>query len=117
MLTNCPTTYAPVTVLVNLLNTNDTIVVTTAPGDQCGARASPSPSTTAKIYIAQSQMLPLDPVAISESPAHAATNVPVAAPHRSGIQQADGHQLRSIGLLRDAGNRRDICPGPRCTTP
>src|SRR5208282_2109083 len=37
------------------------------------------PSTSAKIFISQSQQLPLDPVVISNSPAHDATNVPVNA--------------------------------------
>ena len=37
------------------------------------------PGTSAKIFIAQSQLLPLDPVVVSNSPAHDATNVPVNA--------------------------------------
>jgi glycosidase len=78
-LTNRATTYAPGTVLVNLLNTNDTIVVTTA----LGTNATPLitvPSMTAKIYIAQSLVLPLDPVIVSQSPSHAATCVAPSAP-------------------------------------
>jgi glycosidase len=77
-LTNRPTTYAPGTVLVNLLNTNDTIVVTTS----AGTNATPLitvPSMTAKIYIAQSLVLPLDPVITNQIPSHAATNVSIAA--------------------------------------
>ncbi len=37
------------------------------------------PGTSAKIFIAQSQLLPLDPVVVSNSPAHDATNVPINA--------------------------------------
>jgi glycosidase len=78
-LTNRPTTYAPGTVLVNLLNTNDTIVVTTA----LGTNATPLitvPSMTARIYISRSLVLPLDPVVVSQSPSHAATCVAASAP-------------------------------------
>jgi glycosidase len=77
-LTNRPTSYAPGTVLVNLLNTNDTIVVTTSAGTN-GTPLITVPSMTAKIYIAQSLVLPLDPVITNQVPSHAATNVSVAA--------------------------------------
>ena len=78
-LTNRPTTYSPGTILVNLLNTNDTIVVTTA----FGTNATPQitvPGMTAKIYIAQSQVLPLDPVVVRQTPTHAETCVAGSAP-------------------------------------
>jgi glycosidase len=78
-LTNLPTTYSSGTVLVNLLNTNDTIVVTTA----LGTNTTPLitvPGTTAKIYLAQSLVLPLDPVVISQSPAHAAACISTSSP-------------------------------------
>ena len=69
-------TYAPGTVLVNLLDPNETIAIT-------GASQTPSitvPATTAKIFLAQSQMLPLDPVVQTNFPAHSATNIsPTAA--------------------------------------
>jgi glycosidase len=71
-LPGCNVTYSPGTALVNLLNTNEVITVTSA-------SQTPSisvPSTTAKIFIAQSQWLPLDPVVLSNSPAHSAANVP-----------------------------------------
>jgi len=77
-LTNRPTTYTPGTVLVNLLNTNDTIIVTSA----LGTNATPLitvPAMTAKIYIGQSLVLPLDPVVTNQIPSHAATNVSIAA--------------------------------------
>jgi glycosidase len=64
--------YPAGTVLANLLNTNQTITLIT--GSQ-----TPSitvPATTAEIFIAQSQLLPLDPVVISNFPAHWTTNVP-----------------------------------------
>ena len=60
------------TVLLNLLNTNESYTLTT--GSQTPAITVPG--TAAKIFIAQSQWQPLDPVVISNSPAHWATNVP-----------------------------------------
>jgi len=75
-LSPCTLTYPGGTVLVNLLNTNETCTLNS--GSQTPAIAVPS--TSAKIFIAQSQQLPLDPVVVSNSPAHDATNVPVNAP-------------------------------------
>jgi len=69
-------TYPAGTVLVNLLNTNETYTLDSS-------SETPSitvPSTTAKIFIAQSQWQPLDPVVVSNSPGHWATNVPVSSP-------------------------------------
>jgi glycosidase len=74
-LSPCTLTYAGGTVLVNLLNTNETYTLN-------ASSQTPSiavPGTSAKMFIAQSQQLPLDPVVISNSPAHDATNVPVNA--------------------------------------
>jgi len=74
-LPGCNVTYAPGTALVNLLNTNEIISVT-------GASQTPAisvPPLTAKIFLAQSQLLPLDPVVVGNSPAHDATNVPINA--------------------------------------
>jgi glycosidase len=68
-------TYPAGTVLVNLLNTNETYTLNS--GSQTPAIAVPS--TSAKIFIAQSQWLPLDPVVVSNTPAHDATNVPINA--------------------------------------
>jgi glycosidase len=68
-------TYPGDTVLVNLLNTNETYALNS--GSQTPAISVPS--TSAKIFIAQSQWLPLDPVVVSNSPAHDAANVPVNA--------------------------------------
>jgi uncharacterized repeat protein (TIGR03803 family) len=78
-LTNCPTTYASGTVLVNLLNTNDSIVVTASGGTNV-TPVIDVPGMTAKIYIAQPLVLPLDPVVVSQSPSHAATCVSASAP-------------------------------------
>ena len=69
-------TYPAGTVLVNLLNTNETYTLTS--GSQTPAITVPG--TTAKIFIAQSQWQPLDPVVISNSPAHWTTNVPTGSP-------------------------------------
>jgi glycosidase len=71
-LPGCNVTYSPGTPLVNLLNTNEVITVT-------GASQTPSisvPSSTSKIFIAQTQWFALDPVVISNYPAHSTTNVP-----------------------------------------
>ncbi|HEV2329879.1 MAG TPA: alpha-amylase family glycosyl hydrolase [Verrucomicrobiae bacterium] len=69
-------TYPEGTVLLNLLNTNESYTLT------AGSQTPPIsvPSTTAKIFIAQSQWQPLDPVVISNSPAHWATNAPTWSP-------------------------------------
>ena len=64
------------TTLVNLLNPDETIVVGAGP-------QTPSvsvPATSAKLFVAQSQWLLLDPVVITNSPAHDATNVSTFAP-------------------------------------
>jgi glycosidase len=69
-------TYPAGTVLLNLLNTNETY--TLAAGSQTPAITVPG--TTAKIFIAQSQWLPLDSVVTNNSPAHWTTNVPTFSP-------------------------------------
>ncbi|MEY4385242.1 MAG: hypothetical protein RLY20_525 [Verrucomicrobiota bacterium] len=71
-----PTSYAAGTTLVNLLDTNETFVV------QSGS-VTPTinvPAMTAKLFIDQAQLLPLDPVVVSASPAHDTTNVSALAP-------------------------------------
>ena len=69
-------TYPAGTVLENLLNTNETFVVA------AGSQTPPItvPGTTAKIFLAQSQWQPLDPVVVSNFPAHAATGVATVSP-------------------------------------
>ncbi len=74
-LTNRPTIYPAGTVLVNLLNTNETITTVTGPQTP----ALTLSATTAKIFIAQSQLLPLDPVVTSNSPIHDAASVPAGS--------------------------------------
>jgi glycosidase len=69
-----PTTYPAGTVLVNLLNTNETVTVSSTPN----IPAISVPSTATRIFIAQSLMQPLDPVVVSQTPAHAATNISTA---------------------------------------
>ncbi len=71
-----PTIYPVGTVLTNLLYPSETITVGSGP-------QTPSisvPGTTAKIFIAQSQVLPLDPVVTAISPAHDAGNISTSAP-------------------------------------
>ena len=75
-LTNRATIYASGTALVNLLDPNEILTVTA--GSQTPLISVPS--TTAKIFIAQSQLLPLDPVVTSNSPVHAATNASPVSP-------------------------------------
>jgi glycosidase len=75
ILSPCTLTYPGGTTLVNLLNTNETYALNSS-------SQTPSislSSTSAKIFIAQSQQLPLDPVVVSNSPSHGATNVPINA--------------------------------------
>ncbi|PYJ01414.1 MAG: hypothetical protein DME25_18175, partial [Verrucomicrobia bacterium] len=70
------TIYPAGTTLVNLLNTNETATVLAGP-------LTPSitvPATSSKIFIAQSQLLPLDPVVTSVTPAHDSTNASTATP-------------------------------------
>ena len=71
----CTLTYPGGTTLVNLLNTNETCTLN-------ASSQTPSisvSSSSAKMFIAQSQLLPLDPVVVSNSPSHDATNVPINA--------------------------------------
>ena len=74
-LPNRSTSYPAGTVLVNLLNTNETIVVNSTPN----IPSVTVPGTSAKIFIAKSLLKPLDPVVVSQSPAHAKTNVSTSA--------------------------------------
>jgi hypothetical protein len=69
-----PTLYPPGTRLVNLLDTSETAIVTAE------SRTPPItvPGTAAKIFIAQSQMLLLDPVVTRVRPAHDSTNAGTA---------------------------------------
>ncbi len=75
-LTNRPTIYPAGTTLVNLLDTNETTVVT--PGPRIPSITVPA--TSAKIFIAQSQWLPLDPLVTGVTPAHDAAGVSAGAP-------------------------------------
>jgi alpha-amylase len=72
----CPTLYPAGTRLVNLLDPNEMATVT------AGSRTPPikMPGTAAKVFIAQSQMLPLDPVVTRIRPAHDSTNAGTATP-------------------------------------
>ncbi len=75
-LPSCGTIYAPGTALINLLDTSEIISIT-------GASQTPAisvPSTTAKMFIAQSQVLPLDPVVTTNYPQHSTTAVPTWSP-------------------------------------
>jgi len=74
-LTNRSTSYTAGTVLVNLLNTNETITITSTPNTP----PITVPGTTAKIFVAQSLLKPLDPVVVNQSPTHARTNVSTSA--------------------------------------
>ncbi|MGA2543484.1 MAG: alpha-amylase family glycosyl hydrolase [Verrucomicrobiota bacterium] len=69
-------TYPTGTVLVNLLNTNETITL----GSGSQTPAITVPSTSAEIFIAQSQWQPLEPVVAGNSPVHYATNVSTLSP-------------------------------------
>jgi glycosidase len=69
-------TYPAGTVLVNLLNTNETYALSS----NSQTPAIILPSTTGKMFVAQSQWLPLNPVVLTNSPAHWTTNVPTWSP-------------------------------------
>jgi glycosidase len=64
------------TVLVNLLNTNETITLSS------DSQTPPItvPSSTAKIFIAKSQWQPLNPMVVRNSPVHDAANVSTISP-------------------------------------
>jgi alpha-amylase len=67
-----PTSYPAGTVLVNLLNTNETVTVID------GTNGFPSinvPGSSTKMFIAASRWLPLDPAVTQQTPAHAAASV------------------------------------------
>jgi glycosidase len=71
-----PTIYPPRTRLVNLLDPRETATVlagSTTP-------AITLPASSAKIFIAQAQVLPLDPVVLSISPAHDSREIGLASP-------------------------------------
>ncbi len=68
--------YASGTVMVNLLNTNETITVN-------GSGNTPSinvPGTSSKMFIAQSLWQPLDPVVANQAPVHGVGSVNVHSP-------------------------------------
>ncbi len=75
-LTNRPTLYSAGTALLNLLDTNETITVTA----EARIPAITVPAMSAKLFIAASQWLALDPVVTATTPAHDATNVSTVAP-------------------------------------
>ena len=68
-----PTIYAAGTTLVNLLDTNETLVVTAAAD---GIPSVTLPGTSAKLFTALSLWQPLDPVVEQQVPMHDATGIP-----------------------------------------
>ena len=70
-----PSSYPPGTVLVNQLDAVETITVR----DDRNFPSINVPATSAKIFVAQADAKPLDPVVTSISPAHDARNVPTPA--------------------------------------
>jgi hypothetical protein len=75
-LTNRSTILAAGTQIVNLLNTNEVLTVTSIPE----IPPITVPGTTAKIFVARSDWKPLDPVVISNSPVHDAASVATYSP-------------------------------------
>jgi glycosidase len=76
ILPNRSTTFAPGTIIVNAFDTNETLTVS-------GTAEIPSisiPPVTAKLFVAQTDWRPLDPVVVSNAPAHDASNVPIDDP-------------------------------------
>jgi alpha-amylase len=76
VLTNRSTAFAPGTQIVNLFNTNEVLTVTATPE----IPPITVPGTSIKIFVAQSDWRPLDPVVISNSPAHDSASVPTYTP-------------------------------------
>ena len=75
-LTNRPTLFAANSRIVNLFDTSEVLTVTAASGIPPIA----VPGTAAKIFVAQSDWKPLDPVVVSNSPAHDASGVSTFSP-------------------------------------
>jgi glycosidase len=71
-----PTIYPAGTTLVNLLDTNETVIVVSGP------QTPPIPvaGMSSKVFIARSQWLALDPVVAATTPAHDAAGVSTFAP-------------------------------------
>ncbi len=75
-LTNRSTIFPAGTKILNLFNTNETLTVTSTPE----IPPISVPGTSAKIFVAQNDWRPLDPVVISNSPSHDAASVPTYSP-------------------------------------
>jgi len=75
-LTNRSTSWAAGTPIVNLFDTNETLTVTSTPEIPPIA----TPGNSIKIFVAQADWLPLDPLVISNSPLHDAASVPTYSP-------------------------------------
>ncbi|HWX23288.1 MAG TPA: alpha-amylase family glycosyl hydrolase [Candidatus Binatia bacterium] len=75
-LTNRSTIFSAGTRIVNLFDTNEVLTVTSTPE----IPPITVPGTTAKIFVAQSDWRPLDPVIVSNSPTHDSASVPTASP-------------------------------------
>lgn len=75
-LTNRSTIFAAGTQIVNLFDTNEVLTVTATPE----IPPITVPGTSAKIFVAQSDWKPLDPVIISNAPVHDATSVATYSP-------------------------------------
>jgi alpha-amylase len=75
-LTNRSTIFAAGTPIVNLFDTNEVLRVTATPE----IPPITVPSSSAKIFVAQSDWKPLDPVVVSNSPVHDAASVATYSP-------------------------------------
>jgi hypothetical protein len=75
-LTNRSTIFSPGTPIVNLFDTNEVLTVTATPETP----VIPVPGMSVKVFVAQSDWRPLDPVVVSNSPAHDSTNAPTLTP-------------------------------------
>ncbi len=75
-LTNRSTTFPAGSQIVNLLNTNEVLTIQSGPKTPLITVAG----TTAKIFVAQSALKPLDPVVMGNAPAHDTKNVPINFP-------------------------------------
>jgi len=95
-----PTIYPAGATLVNLLDTNETVTVTT----EARIPSISVPAMSAKVFIAQSQRLPLDPVVTAVSPAHDATDVATVMPIQLHFSQPmdTGSVVAAFSILPSA---------------
>ncbi len=72
-----PTYYSAGTVMVNLFNTNETLIVLSG---NDGMPSMSIPARGYKIFLPKTRVLPMDPLVIQQAPAHDSTNIVATTP-------------------------------------